>query len=128
MIRLHQSSIALTLAAALSLGGCAKWQASMAHGWMSTVASAPKTVKPTLHRHATRVFRHAPKSAPRTVNPELVTGSVTPIAAPATPASVLQACKLRLYLETATSTEELRAAEAACKDIIVNQPFGGGAN
>ena len=75
-----------------------------------------------------RVFRHAPRTAQLPVDPDLVTGSVTPIAAPVAPSTVLEACKQRLYLETATSTGELRAAEVACKDIIVNQPFGAGAN
>jgi hypothetical protein len=75
-----------------------------------------------------RAARGAPQTAVRAIDPDLVTGSVTPIAAPATAQTVLQACQQRLYLDTATSTEELRAAEVACKDVIVNQPIGGSTN
>lgn len=116
------------LGAALTLSGCAKGQSGMTQGWMATFSPAPKLHTRASHRHATRVFRQAAKAAPHAIDPDLVTGSVTPIAAPIMPKTVLAACKQRLYLETATSTEELRAAEAACKDVIVNAPIGGGAN
>lgn len=128
MITAHRIGLALVLAVGLTLSGCAKLQREMAHGWMATFSPAPKTPTHAVHRHATRVFRHAAKAAPRTVDPDLITGSVTPIAAPVAPESVLQACKRRLYLETATSTEELHAAEKACRELIVSQPIGAGAD
>jgi hypothetical protein len=130
MITAHRIGLALALAASVALGGCAKSPSGKAHSWMSMTApiAKPAMAKHTVHRHKTRVVRHAPRATPEVIDPDLVTGSVTPVAAPVAPATVLEACKQRLYLETATSTEELRAAEAACKDIIVGQPIGGGAN
>ena len=121
MITAHRIGLALALAAGLTLGGCAKLQRDFAHGWMATFTPAPELQKYATHRHKTRVFRYAPRPAREVIDPDLVTGSVTPVAAPQ---SVLAACKQRLYLETATSTEELHAAETACKDVIVNAPIG----
>jgi hypothetical protein len=95
---------------------------------MTVPALKPALAKHAAHRHKTRVVRHAPRLPQGPIDQDLVTGSVTPIAAPITPKTVLEACKQRLYLETATSTEELRAAEVACKDVIVNAPIGAGVN
>lgn len=130
MITTHRIGLALALATGLTLGGCGNIPSEIARSWAPAIVAHPKapTVLRAKHRHQTRVIRQAPKPVRKVVDPELVTGSVTPIAAPATPETMLQACKERLYLDTATSTEELRAAEVACKDIIVNQPIGGGAN
>ncbi len=131
MIRTQLIGLVSVLALGLMLSGCARLQSEMRHGWMATFGPAPNVAKPASHRHKTRVIRRAarpaPKTAIRAIDPDLVTGSVTPVAAPVAPESVLQACKRRLYLETATSTEEIRAAEAACKALIVNQPYGAGA-
>jgi hypothetical protein len=117
MITMHRIGLVSLLAVGLALNGCAKLQSEMAQGWTATFAPVPKLHRQGAHRHRTRVFQHAGESE--------TTGSVTPIAMPALPENVLQACKRHLYLDTATSTDEIRVAEAACKDIIVNQPIGG---
>jgi hypothetical protein len=131
MITTHRMGLALVLTAGLGLSGCGSIPAEIARSWAPAVVLHPKAPSPqshAAHRHKSRVVRHAPRMTPEPIDQDLVTGSVTPVAAPATPKSLLEACKQRLYLETATSTEELRAAEVACKDVIVNAPIGAGAN
>jgi len=119
MITLHRIGVSVTLAAALGLGGCAKLQSDVVHGWMATFAPIPKLQAHASHRHQTQDLRTTAKA----VDPE-VTGSATPIAQE----SALATCNRRLYLQTATSTEDIRVAEEACKQLIVSQPYGAGAN
>ncbi len=122
MIRAQRFGLALTLAAGLAVAGCGKIPSQLALGWMTTFAPAPKLQMHPAHRHKTRVQRRA-----RATDPD-ITGSA-PVAAKAGPAeSAVLACSRRLYLQTATSTEEVRKAEDDCKQLIVNQPFGAGAD
>ena len=112
MAMARRIGFALALATTLGLTGCA----STMREWDAAFVSVPAR-----HHHAAGTPRHAAAAE----DPG-ATASTTSMEAPAAPESVLEACKRHLYLDTATSTDEVRVTEAACKDIIVNQPIGGG--
>ena len=101
--------LALALAAALGLGGCAETLKQWDAGFVAV---------PPVHHHQ----RKAQRSAAVVTDPE-VTGSAPAMVQPVAAESAVMACSRKLYLETATSTESIRAAEEVCKQLIVNQPY-----
>ncbi len=122
MTSAQRIGLVLALAAGLGLSGCARLQPEMPWGWAAAMAVHPKAPKLAAHRHKTRVARRA-----RVADPDVTGSTPVPTKADAAESAVMR-CSRKLYLETATSTEQIRAAEVACRQLIVNQPYGGQAN